>query len=330
MRESTAPPLARAALDRDGEARARDGFHSEFDADPMSRVIVVQRGRALFAEQVDGSAPALRFLRPGELPGDPPDGLRCYLGRTIAEPGDDTASDGLPPGTPIEVRIVGEATAQRIEPEDARWVGLRAAVPMLGDRDAGLFTEALAVANWLETSAFCPRCGSPTAVVQAGWARRCDREGVLLFPRTDPAVIVLVTDDDDRLLLGSNALWEQHRFSLLAGFVEPGESLEAAVVREIGEEAGLVVDRVEYAGSQPWPFPASLMLGFTARVSSSTAPTAATPDGVEILELRWFSRDELAGALPDIGLPGGTSIARWLLERWYGGPLPEPRDRAAS
>ncbi len=327
MRESTAPPLARAALDRDGEARARDDFHAVFDADPGSRVIVVHRGRALLSEQVDGSLPALEFLAPGELSRGGTDALRCYLGRTITT-GGDAASDRFPVGTPIEVRVVDEEAAQRIEPEQARWVGLRAAVPLLGDRDAGLFTEALAMANWLETSAFCPRCGSSTTVVQAGWARRCEREGTLLFPRTDPAVIVLVTDDDDRLLLGSNALWEQHRFSLLAGFVEPGESLEAAVVREIGEEAGLVVDRVEYAGSQPWPFPASLMLGFTARVSSGTAPASATPDGVEILELRWFTRAELAAALPEVGLPGGISIARWLLERWYGGPLPEPDVRA--
>jgi len=331
VRESTAPPLARAALDRDGEARARDGFQAAFDADASSRVILVHRRRALFAERVDGSAPALQFLRPGDLPADVPNGLRCYLGRTLAaHDGGDAASDHLPAGTPIEVRVVDEETAHRIEPEDARWVGLRAAVPLLGDRDAGLFTEALAIANWLETSSFCPRCGSPAIIEQAGWARRCEREGILLFPRTDPAVIVLVTDDDDRLLLGSNALWEQHRFSLLAGFVEPGESLEAAVVREIGEEAGLAVDRVEYAGSQPWPFPASLMLGFTARVASGTVPAAAKPDGVEILELRWFTREELVAALPEVGLPGGISIARWLLERWYGGPIPEPDGQGPS
>ena len=123
------------------------------------------------------------------------------------------------------------------------------------------------------------------------------------------------------MLLGSNALWEQHRFSLLAGFVEPGESLEAAVIREIGEEAGLPVDRVEYVASQPWPFPASLMLGFTARLAPGVDADGAMADGEEILELRWFSRDELVAALGDIGLPGETSIARWLLERWFGGPI---------
>ena len=323
MRESTAPPLARAALDRDGDARAADDFAERFDADPAARVIAVHRGRVLLAEVIEGSTPGLQFLRADELPESV---LRCYLGRTI----DAGANDGLPPGTPIELRVFDADAAAAIEPEAARWSGLRAAAPVLGDRDAGLFTEALALANWHDGAGFCPRCGATTTVVQAGWARRCDREGNLLFPRTDPAVIVLVTDDDDRVLLGSNALWEQNRFSLLAGFVEPGESLEAAVIREMGEEAGLRVDRVEYGASQPWPFPASLMLGFTARVADGAAPSTAAPDGVEILQLRWFTRADLAEATDEIALPGGTSIARWLLERWYGGPIPESLAWTAS
>ena len=311
MREPTSPPLARAAIDRDGEARGADDFAARFDANPAARVIALHRGRVLLAERVDGSAPTIEYLRPPDLPASD---LRCYLGRTLP--------DDLPAGMPIEVRVFDDEAAARIEPEEARWAGLRAAAPVLDDRDAALFTEALAHANWHEAAPFCPRCGSTTTVVQAGWARRCDREGNLLFPRTDPAVIVLVTDDDDRVLLGSNALWEQYRFSLLAGFVEPGESLEAAVVREVGEEAGVHVDRVAYRGSQPWPLPASLMLGFTARVADGAAPSSAAPDGVEILQLRWFSRAELAEAAGEIALPGGTSIASWLLERWYGGPIP--------
>lgn len=323
MRESTAPPLARAALDRDGDARAADDFAERFDADPGARVIAVHRGRVLLAEVVEGSTPGLQFLRTDEAPQSV---LRCYLGRTI----DAGANDGLPPGTPVELRVFDADVAAAIEPEAARWSGLRAAAPVLGDRDAGLFTEALALANWHDGAGFCPRCGATTTVVQAGWARRCDRQGNLLFPRTDPAVIVLVTDDDDRVLLGSNALWEQNRFSLLAGFVEPGESLEAAVIREMGEEAGLRVDRVEYGASQPWPFPASLMLGFTARVADGAAPSTAAPDGVEILQLRWFTRADLAEATDEIALPGGTSIARWLLERWYGGPIPESLAWTAS
>ena len=317
MREPTAPPLARAAIDRDGDTRADDDALAHLDADPAARVIAVHRDKALLAEVIEGSAPSLQFLRPADVPTPT---LRAYLGRTVATAG---SPDGLPPGTPIELRVVDADAAAALEGEDARWSGLRAAAPVLGDRDAGLFTEALALANWHDNARFCPRCGSTTTVVQAGWARRCDREANLLFPRTDPAVIVLVTDDDDRVLLGSNALWEQNRFSLLAGFVEPGESLEAAVVREVGEEAGLLVDRVEYGGSQPWPFPASLMLGFTARVAAGAAPSSAAPDGVEILQLRWFTREELAESVGDIALPGGTSIARWMLERWYGGPVPE-------
>ena len=169
-------------------------------------------------------------------------------------------------------------------------------------------------------------------MVQAGWARRCDREDNLLFPRTDPAVIVLVTDDDDRVLLGSNALWEQHRFSLLAGFVEPGESLEAAVVREIGEEAGVHVDRVEYVG--------------LAAVAAAREPHARVHrprrDGAMPLLPRSarrrrdpraalvHARRARRGAPGEIALPGRTSIARWLLERWYGGPIAEARTATTS
>ena len=325
MLDPTAPPLARAAIDRDGDARALEDFAERFDADPAARVVALHRGRVLLSEQVEGSSPALELRHPSALP---PAQLRAYLGRTVDRgPAGADGTRGVS-GTPVEVRVFDADAAAAIEPEAARWAGLRTAAPVLDEGHATLLTEAIALANWHDANAFCPRCGSTTSVEQAGWVRRCDREGNLHFPRTDPAVIVLVTDDDDRVLLGSNALWEQHRFSLLAGFVEPGESLEQTVVREIGEEAGIRVDRVAYAGSQPWPLPASLMLGFTARVATDAA-AAARPDGVEILELRWFGRAELAEATTEIALPGETSIARWLLERWYGGPIVEGTPREA-
>jgi NAD+ diphosphatase len=153
---------------------------------------------------------------------------------------------------------------------------------------------------------------------------RRDTAGHELFPRTDAAIIVGVTDRDDRILLGSNAAWDTGRYSLLAGFVEPGESLEDAVRREVHEESGVHVEEPEYLGSQPWPFPASLMLGFRARALDGD-PTTIRPDGVEIMDLRWFSRDDIrAEAGTTLHLPGRTSIARAILEEWFGGPIDVP------
>ncbi|WP_022894515.1 NAD(+) diphosphatase [Agromyces subbeticus] len=308
MTEPTAPVFSHSAIDRDAAARADPALEAALDTGSTTLVIVLHQGRALLEQRVEGSPTALQLARPQQLPaGLSAPLLRCYLGRT----------DGLR----FELRVVDSDAAALIEPEDGRWQSLRDAAPSLSERDASLFAEALALANWHERHVRCPRCGAETEPVQAGWARRCIADASMHFPRTDPAVIVLVTDDDDRVLLGSNALWQQHRFSLLAGFVEPGETLEAAVVREIREEAGIEVDRVAYVASQPWPFPASLMLGFTARIAATVDPASALADGEEILELRWFTRDQIAAAGSEIGLPGGISIARWLLERWYGAPL---------
>jgi NAD+ diphosphatase len=167
---------------------------------------------------------------------------------------------------------------------------------------------------------FSPRDGGATTSVQGGWAR-LDEHGGEHFPRTDPAVIVLV-EHDDRLLLGSNVLWESGRFSLLAGFVEAGESAEQAVVREVLEESGVRVEDVRYVGSQPWPFPRSLMLGFRARLAEGADPDELVRDESEISELRWFTRDELRTPSADLKLPMGLSIARWLIDLWVdeGGP----------
>ena len=152
---------------------------------------------------------------------------------------------------------------------------------------------------------------------RAGWVRRCESDNLELFPRTDPAIIVGVVDEHDRILLGSQGVWEENRFSILAGFVEPGESLEAAVVREMQEEAGILVSNPEYLGSQAWPFPYSLMLGYTARYVGGTV----TPDGEEIVKLRWFSREELKAEANVLLLPGRLSIARAIIEHWLGEEL---------
>lgn len=152
--------------------------------------------------------------------------------------------------------------------------------------------HAVALENWQRLHRFCSRCGERTVIAAAGHIRRCQACGAEHYPRTDPAVIMLVTDEEDRALLGRQVHWPEGRFSTLAGFVEPGESIEQSVVREVFEEAGVTVGEVEYIASQPWPFPSSLMLGFFARATSSEI----TVDGEEIHEARWFSREDLAAA----------------------------------
>lgn len=309
--------LSRANIDRDAVARTREGLWDGLDREGVV-VLALSRGRALLAEQFEGSLPRLALLHRSELDGLSTD-ARLYLGRTVEDRPDVAC------GTPVEARILDDEQANALMPEQLRWSGLREAVQHLDDRDAGLFTQALALARWHESHRHCPRCGAVLESVHGGWAKQCTQDDGLVFPRTDPAVIMRVVDSDDRLLLGSNAMWESNRFSLLAGFVEPGESLEAAVVREIAEEAGMTVDAPQYLGSQPWPFPASIMLGFEARLAANTDPGAATPDGEEILELRWFTRDELAVASASgaVLLPGPASIARWIVDDWFGGEIPE-------
>jgi len=221
----------------------------------------------------------------------------------------------------VAVQLEDDAAA-RLEPDETRWAALRTVATVLDDRDAGLFTEALGVLNWHASHAHCPRCGAATLVEEGGWVRRCPVDNSQVFPRTDPAVIVLITDADDRILLGSNAMWENNRYSLLAGFVEPGEALEAAVIREMFEESGLRVTDPAYVGSQPWPFPASVMCGFTARLADDQPASGLLPDGAEILALRWFSRKDLLDAGDWMLLPGPSSIAHAMIERWLGAPLP--------
>ena len=224
-----------------------------------------------------------------------------------------------------------ESPEQQTVTEQAAWLaraqpglrpaGLREAAALLNDRDAGLFTHAVALANWHASHTHCPRCGTPTVTVAAGHAQRCPADGSEHFPRIDPAVIMLVTDPDDRCLLARNRRWPERRVSILAGFVEPGESAEQAVAREVEEETAIVVTQVRYVGSQPWPMPQSLMLGFRAEAAGELDLRV---DEDEIAEAHWYSREELRGALAaqEILLPPPVSIAHRLIESWYGEELP--------
>ncbi|KAA1398310.1 NAD(+) diphosphatase [Aeromicrobium ginsengisoli] len=204
-------------------------------------------------------------------------------------------------------------------PDALEPVSLRTLGPTMAPDEASLGVHAVGIARWHEHHRFCANCGQPTDLAEAGHVRICPACGTHHFPRTDPAVIMLITDGDDRALLGRGQQWPEGRFSTLAGFVEPGESLDDAVRREVLEEVGIQVGEVTYAGSQPWPFPSSLMLGFFGQALSSDI----TIDENEIAEARWFTRDDVTQmtAASEMLLPPNVSISRWLLQKWHGGTI---------
>lgn len=201
-------------------------------------------------------------------------------------------------------------------------VGLRALLPVGGRAERELAVTAAGLVNWHRTSPHCATCGTLTIVRTGGLVRYCATCQRERFPRTDPAIIVAVIDADDRLLLGHQASWPAERVSILAGFVSAGESLEQAVYREVGEESGVRLSAVRYLGSQPWPFPRSLMIGFAARADVSQISV----DKVELDRAAWFTREELAlaEASGQLVLPGPASIAHLLIQQWREGTLPPP------
>ena len=195
----------------------------------------------------------------------------------------------------------------------------------LSDLEAGLATTAIALNNWHQSHTNCPRCGAETFSTNSGWVRQCPVDGTEHYPRTDPAVIIAITNPEDKLLLARQTVWQPTHFSHVAGFVEPGETLEAAVAREAMEEVGISIDSVIYMGSQPWPFPASLMLAFNATTTESQIQV----DDDEIAEAYWYSRAELAAACKagELRIPSRVSVARRLIENWYGHELPDEWSR---
>jgi len=210
----------------------------------------------------------------------------------------------------VELRDSGAAL-----PEDTQFSELRPLAPLLPPDSASLLAYARALALWKARHRHCGVCGSPNLPARAGHVMRCSREGcgTETFPRLDPAIIVLVTDPSgERALLGRQASWAEGRYSTIAGFVEPGESLEDAVIREVEEETGVIAGDVEYVSSQPWPFPSSLMLGFRA-VARTEEITLR--DG-ELEDARWFTRADLAAGRP--ALPPAGAISAKLIDAWFG------------
>jgi NAD+ diphosphatase len=206
----------------------------------------------------------------------------------------------------------GAETVVSVIAPGARLEDLRGLVAMLPQEDAGLLAYARALLTWRHRHRFCGICGSPTAAARAGQVRVCSNSNCRheAFPRLDPAVIVLVSDGD-QVLLGRQASWPAGRYSTIAGFVEPGESLEDAVEREVQEETGVKVDRIEYHSSQPWPFPSSLMVGFKARALGREIERR----DLELEDARWFSRAQIAAGTPL--LPLRQSISFRLIEDWF-------------
>ena len=284
--------------ERIGHRRTDDEWLATHWADPRTRVVVLAAGR--FPVTDEGGRTQVQWRSPQaatELAGD---GERILLGLR-----DDVVHFAL---LPHDFRA----------PDD--WGMLRTVGMHLGRHDQGLLVQAQAMDEWHRAHRFCGRCGGELERASSGYVSVCPRCGRHHFPRTDPAVIMLIVDDQDRALLGRQPGWPQGRWSTLAGFVDPGESLEEAVRREVMEEAGIEVGEVRYFGNQPWPFPASLMVGFLGQALT----TEIQVDDDELEGARWFSREEITRGAEEGALvtPGEFSISGSLLRAWYGGQVP--------
>lgn len=293
--------LAANAHDRAGARRYDDQWLAEHWQADASKVLLISGTRI---RPVDGQ---VEWLATHEIP----DGLRILLGErdghtwwACVVPQEDAPGDR------------GEWVGLR----QAMWAAASGAFP-----DSPLVFHAVGLAEWHAAHRFCPRCGNALTARAAGHELVCDTCGKTQFPRTDPAVIMAVThgepgSPDEACLLGRQATWPEGRYSTLAGFVEPGETLEDAVRREVMEETGVRVGEVTYFGNQPWPFPASLMLGMMARAESRDLAI----DHTEIEDARWFTRAELleASEAGSVLIPTGVSISSSLVLAWHGGTLP--------
>ena len=284
--------FAGGGLDRMGPRRTDAAWLADRRADPASRVVIATRDGVL----VD------------------PDGAPATVAVSEVPAGAEAVLLGVgPDGAAVFAADPGPERGAALRPE-ASLVGLRDVAAMSALADANLLAHASGLLNWHRRHRFCANCGHATDSIEAGYVRSCPNCGAQHHPRTDPVVITLVTDGD-RVLLGRNANWPERRFSCLAGFVEPGESLEEAVAREVGEEAGVTVSDVRYVSSQPWPFPASLMLGFEATYAGGDPH----PHDRELQAVAWFTREDLRRAAAgegNVSIPPPLAIARRLMDGW--------------
>lgn len=291
-------------LDRRTQARKDAAAVAAALADPAAQLVPVWRHRSLVRSLPEPQAVLLSGSH--AIRARLEDEALIYLGQFR---GRATFAIDLDESTPDSHATAHSPTLE----EAAEFHDVRSVGALLPGDEAGLLAYARALVYWRAKHRHCGACGRPMRPQDAGHVMACVAEGCghQSFPRIDPAIIVLVSDGE-RALLGRQASWPTGRYSTLAGFVEPGESLEDAVVREMHEEAGIVVTDIRYHSSQPWPFPSSLMLGFTARAIG----TDISLNDAELEDARWFTRDEVARAT--VGLPPPTSVSFRLIEHWLG------------
>ena len=275
-------------MDRSGELRSQPEILEQL----WQKALIIEVGKGRIRSTTEG----LSFIEPATAIG----GERYFLGIDRAT------------GSAYFAWASGAVVS-----DVADYLSLRELAGGLSALHLEISMHAIALANWHDAHPHCSKCGALTRVDLGGAVRVCDVDQSQHHPRTDPAVIVLIKDRADRILLGHQPVWPEGRFSTFAGFVEPGETFEQCVAREALEESGVKLSEIKYLGSQPWPFPASIMIAFEA---VTDAPDDARPDGEEITEVKWFSRAELKTAAADgsLLLPPAVSVARRMIEGWLG------------
>ena len=333
--------MASGQFDRDAARRNDTNYlNSLKDSPNTSYILVTARGEvAIKSDHVYGQAPnggltppdlahmeaeqllELSHAQVAQLPFSPQEPY--YLGKYGEKSYLALRVEAL--GQQVPKRAAGQAPSQQLE-ENCQYcfAPLRAVAGMLEPYQGELAAAAVALATWDKNTKFCERCGASLKLACAGWEKHCTACAHITYPRTDPAIIVAITDDAERLLLIHGATWQPGRYSVVAGFVEAGESLEAAVAREALEETGIKVSQASYCSSQPWPFPRSLMFAFTARAGGQQEPKA---DMQEVGHAFWASREEFTQLVLEgkVIVPGRASSGHALVRAWYGRELPQPR-----